>query len=550
VRVCPRCNLRYQDGTESCFVDGAELEDVQDARIGTVVAGRYLLESVLGSGGMATVYRARHQLVDRLLAVKILHENFADDGKLKERLSREAKSTASIAHPNIVEIYDFGTTEDGVPYLVMEGDPLGGLLDRRTLAITEVVALGVQIARGLARAHDLGVVHRDIKPENIFVCHSDDGHPVVKLVDFGIAVASTDERLTATGQLIGSPEFMSPERLLHGDSAPTSDLYSLGCVLYRMVTGRLPFVSNNVAGFLIAHIEETPEDPRESRAECPEELACLISELLAKAPEDRPVDAHEVVTRLSRLASPDVARVRKVSTLVRRGNHFDEATHLDAWVERVQTFDEMLLMAWPADDAPNVLEERLAELRAGVGRLMALRRQAVKINAALSRREEELQVDRERLGRAVHGVAEELSRSRSAQRASVSGEPVEGAQAVVEAALANVERLVGAAPRKPSQAGLDAIDALRDEYAGWLAAHHPGGAEDLEFQLEALRAQLAQREEAVAKQRAQEESRLTANGHERQELLERLVTLGTELYGRLRPLPILSGLFERLDRTG
>jgi len=130
MRVCPRCNLRYQDETERCFVDGAQLEVVQDSRIGTVVAGRYLLESVLGAGGMATVYRARHQLTDRPLAVKILHDSFADDAKIRERLSREAKSTAAIAHPNIVEIYDVGVTEDGVPYLVMEmleGDPLSAL---------------------------------------------------------------------------------------------------------------------------------------------------------------------------------------------------------------------------------------------------------------------------------------------------------------------------------------------------------------------------------------------------------------------------------------
>jgi len=553
VRVCPRCNLRYQDETERCFVDGAPLDEVKDPRLGTVVGGRYLIESVLGAGGMATVYRARHQLMDRMLAVKILHDNFADDAKLKERLSREAKSTASIAHPNIVEIYDFGSTDDGVPYLVMElleGDPLGSLLDRRSLTIAEVVDLGMQIARGLARAHDLGVVHRDIKPENIFVCHSDDGHAVVKLVDFGIAVASTDQRLTATGQLIGSPEFMSPERLLHGEAPPSSDLYSLGCVLYRMVTGRLPFVSNNLAGYLIAHIEETPVDPRERRPECPEALASLILSLLAKSPGDRPVDAHDVVAQLARLASSDVARVRKVSSLVRRGTGFDETTGLEGWAERVQAFDEMLLMAWPNGDAPLLLEERLAELRAGVGRLMALRKQAVETNAAFATCEEELQWDRERLGKAVHGVAEELSLARSAERASLAGAPVKGAESGVTEAYGDVQSAFLDPTAKPSRETLEAIERLRDEYAHWLSAHHPGGAADLEFQLEALREQLRRREEAVTRQRERVLARLEENGHERQQLLERLVTLGTELYGRLRPLPILEDLFARLDQTG
>jgi len=553
MRVCPRCNLRYQDETEHCFVDGAELEEVQDSRIGTVVAGRYLLESVLGSGGMATVYRARHELVDRLLAVKILHDNFADDEKLRERLSREAKSTAAIAHPNIVEIYDFGVTEDGVPYLVMEmleGDPLNALLDRRQLAIPEVIDLGIQLGRGLARAHDLGVVHRDIKPENIFVCRSDDGHPVVKLVDFGIAVASSDERLTATGQLIGSPEFMSPERLLHGDVAPASDLYSVGCVLFRMVTGRLPFVSNNVAGYLIAHLEEAPADVRSLRPECPEELAQLVAELLAKKPEERPVDAHEVVTRLSRLGAPDASRVRKVSTLVQRKGGFDHASQLEDWAERVRTFDEMLWMAWPGGDAPDVLEERLAELRAGVGRLMALRKHALRDNAELEAAEERVQLDRERLGRAVHSVAEELSSMRSAQRASASGSAVEGEEAAVSAAFAQLQASLEQSPHAPTPQTLRAAEAFRDEYANWLAERQPGGEGDLVFQLDALRQQLTHREAEAAQARERSLARLEANSHERQELMGRLVVLGTELYGRLRPLPVLSDLFARLDRAG
>ncbi|HJK98668.1 MAG TPA: serine/threonine-protein kinase, partial [Polyangiaceae bacterium LLY-WYZ-14_1] len=213
MRVCPKCGLRYRDETERCFLDGSELEEVADDRLGTVIRGRYELESVIGQGGMATVYRATHRVVDRPVVVKVLHDKYSRDEAMRERFRREAKNTAALAHPNIVEIEDYGDTEDGTSYLVMEylvGAPLNDVVvDQAPMPGDRVAAVGMQIARGLARAHDFGVFHRDLKPENIFIAEDLEGRQLVKLLDFGIARSLHDPRLTSQGEIFGTPQYMA-----------------------------------------------------------------------------------------------------------------------------------------------------------------------------------------------------------------------------------------------------------------------------------------------------------------------------------------------------
>ncbi|MCC6646605.1 MAG: protein kinase, partial [Polyangiaceae bacterium] len=172
MKSCPQCNLRYPDESTFCFVDGASLTSVADPRIGTTVGGRYVIEAVLGEGGMATVYRARHKLVDRLCAVKIMNPALARDKVVRERFRREAKQAQKLAHPNIIEIFDHGDTDDGTAFLVMElllGESLADVVARGKVPLARAVPLMIQIARALARAHDFEVVHRDLKPENMFV---------------------------------------------------------------------------------------------------------------------------------------------------------------------------------------------------------------------------------------------------------------------------------------------------------------------------------------------------------------------------------------------
>ena len=232
MKICPACALKYPDSEPRCFVDNSELRAMDDPRIGTLLAGRYQIESQLGEGGMAVVYRARSALVDRPVAVKIMNAALVRDASLKERFRREAKTSAAIAHPNIVEILDYGE-EEGVPYLVMElldGMSLDKMIERQPLPIPMVATLGAQLARGLARAHDFSVIHRDLKPENVFVARMEGGKPLVKILDFGIARSLHDQRLTSAGQIFGTPQYMAPERVGSIDAGPAADLYA--CLLY------------------------------------------------------------------------------------------------------------------------------------------------------------------------------------------------------------------------------------------------------------------------------------------------------------------------------
>ena len=282
MRVCASCGLRDHDPSRTtCLVCGAELVESADPRVGTVLAERYVIESAIGDGGMATVYRARHTLMDRPYAVKILNKALARDEKLVERMRREGRSTAALSHPNIIEIYDFGITDDGCPYLVMEllrGVPLREKLRAGPLPRAEVVEIATQITRGLARAHDFGIVHRDLKPENVFVHEDASGAPIVKLVDFGIARSHEDPRLTGRGEVVGTPQYMAPERALSAEVGPGCDLYTLGVVMYEMATGVLPFQSNSLMGFITKHLHEEPPAPSR-RADVDPALEALILDL-------------------------------------------------------------------------------------------------------------------------------------------------------------------------------------------------------------------------------------------------------------------------------
>src|SRR6185369_13092781 len=256
-----------------------------------------VVEEVIGEGGMATVYRARHKLVDRLVAVKIMNPLLASDPIVRERFRREARSAQKLTHPNIIEIYDQGDTEDGTAYMVMEllqGESLAPVIARGPLDVDRAIGIMIQIARGVARAHDLEVIHRDIKPENIFLCQREDGSDLVKVLDFGIAKSRQDSRLTNQGELFGTPQYMAPERIRGEDSDGSSDIYALGVVFFEMLTGELPFNAPDIATFFVKHMEEPPPPVRSLNGRVPPALDDLVRRMLAKTPGERPVDAHRI----------------------------------------------------------------------------------------------------------------------------------------------------------------------------------------------------------------------------------------------------------------
>ncbi|MBL8603304.1 MAG: serine/threonine protein kinase [Myxococcales bacterium] len=301
MKRCPRCNARFDDGLALCAHDGATLVELPDPLLGRTLAERYKLVQRIGAGGMGTVYRARHLLLRRDVAVKLLSAELTRDPVMRQRFLREAQTTSMLRHPNIVEIYDIAE-ENNRAFLVMElleGASLASRLGAGALPIDEAVALCIPVASALARAHALGVVHRDIKPENVFVARRAQG-TMVKVLDFGIAHLRFEARLTAPGEIFGTPEYLAAELARGEPCVPASDLYALGVMLFELVTGSLPFDGDLVR--LIEHHRVTPAPSARARnAEVPDALDALLKALMAKQPSERPASAAAVEETLTRL---------------------------------------------------------------------------------------------------------------------------------------------------------------------------------------------------------------------------------------------------------
>ena len=267
----------------------------------TVVDNRYDIVRPLGSGGMGEVYLARDQILDRDVALKVLRRQYAGEIEFAERFKREAMNAAALSHPNIVQVYDRGETEDGAAYIAMEYVPGGTLKERMVQegTIDSVVAarIGSQVAEALGAAHERGVIHRDIKPPNVLLTAKGDA----KVGDFGIARATSAVTISQTGSVLGTAGYMSPEQALGKPATPKSDLYSLGVVLYEMLTGELPFTADNPIAVSMKHVNEPLRPPREVNPEVPAGMSAVVTKLLAKDPEDRYRDADDLADDLWRV---------------------------------------------------------------------------------------------------------------------------------------------------------------------------------------------------------------------------------------------------------
>ncbi len=297
--------------------DPEATQDLVDPLVGKMVADRYRLEARIGQGGMGVVYRATHVLLDRPVALKLLSGRI--DEVTAKRFEREAKSASRLDHENCVRVLDFGV-EPTALYLVMElldGHELARDLAAGALPPVRVAALGRQLARALAHAHESGLVHRDLKPANVFLARRGDGE-VAKILDFGLARAvEAGATLTDAGVVFGTPEYMSPEQISGGRVDTPSDVYALGVVLYQMATGTLPFQAPDFAGMLAAHLDAVPVPPERRRPDLaiPPALSALILRCLSKDPAARPTAkaAEEELSRPMPLwrppPAPPVAKV-------------------------------------------------------------------------------------------------------------------------------------------------------------------------------------------------------------------------------------------------
>src|SRR5215218_11050233 len=265
-----------------------------------ISGGRYTLSKVLGAGGMAEVFLAHDRILGRDLALKVLREDYAKDAAFVSRFQREAVSAAALNHPHVVQVYDQGHAEDGRLYIAMEHVPGGSLKDiitrRGALEPAEAARLAWQVAEALGAAHERGIVHRDVKPQNVLL----DEAGGAKVADFGIAVAASRTSTSGTNQVFGTATYMSPEQAMGERVGSASDLYSLGVVLYEMLTGSAPFEAEGALATAMKHVTEQPLSPREREPSVPETMDALVIGLLAKNPEDRYQSAAHLAEDLRR----------------------------------------------------------------------------------------------------------------------------------------------------------------------------------------------------------------------------------------------------------
>jgi serine/threonine-protein kinase len=307
--------------------------------IGTVLSDRYRLEAKLGSGGMSTVYLARDEVLDRPVAVKLMHREMTDQADQLERFNQEARAVAKLSNPNVVAVIDAGE-DQGRPYIVLEyvqGETLKQRIARvGALDATEALAYGLEVAQGLGVAHERNMVHRDVKPQNVLI----DSTGRAKLTDFGIARELNDEGVTATGRVIGTTDYVAPEQAMGKEVDPRSDIYSLGIVLYEMLTGDVPFEADNQIGVAMKHVNEELPDVQAIRPDISAASARVIDQATAKNPDDRYQTIEEM--------GDDLQAALEVEA-IRAGGTTGEATSvLDAVAPPRRQIPTARTSPWPA----------------------------------------------------------------------------------------------------------------------------------------------------------------------------------------------------------
>ncbi|MGZ3448707.1 MAG: serine/threonine protein kinase [Polyangiales bacterium] len=300
-KVCPKCMGRYPTEFNVCPKDATPLEIAQDDGdpiLGAVLGSTYQVKRVLGEGGMGKVYEAAHtRLGSRRFAVKVLHAEYARHNDVLSRFQREAEAAASINHTHVLEVFDVSRTDDGRPYIVsefLEGEDFHEYLERvRRIDIATAVGVTRQIAGALKAAHDAGIVHRDLKPENVYVVQNRSlmgrrAGPFVKILDFGISkVQGKDTNLTRTGMIMGTPNYMAPEQARGEKVDHRVDVYALGAMLYRMVTGKRAFEGTDAGAVITAVLNDDPRRPRDIEPSIPEALEVVIQRAMAKDKSER-----------------------------------------------------------------------------------------------------------------------------------------------------------------------------------------------------------------------------------------------------------------------
>jgi serine/threonine-protein kinase len=483
--------------------------------LGRVIAGRYRLEMRIGEGGMGVVYRARHVLIDRIVAVKLIRPDLRGETHLRAWMLREARAANRVDHAHIIDIHDIGETEEGELYLVMEylvGQSLSSELSRGTMQLSRGVDILEQMCAALARAHDLGVVHRDLKSDNILLTTRGGRKDFVKILDFGLAHLAMDPRLAPKGAVFGTPEYMAPEQARGEEATAQSDLYALGVLFFEMLTGQLPFRSDDRETLLEMQRTAVAPRPRSIKPDVLPSAEGIVVKLLEKDRRKRFQDAHHLHEELKTLQRSLPSTPWEVAAT---GDNVappppppPQSEGVIEWASRAALFSRMVSRAYPAGNPPADVQSATSqawdlaaratrlegEVASHTRKLEALERRGRALRAEIGRKVEELAHEESRALRDLSAEQAEVLRLKEAQqqaeRAAAQAKQTAD-QATGGSALRAVYERAGAT--------LALVDAKREQLKEHeaKAAAKDTQARDLRRQIEELRAQLARYAEAL-----------------------------------------------------
>jgi len=542
----------------------------EDPVLGKVIAGRYRLEARIGEGGMGIVYRARHVLIDRVVAVKLIRPDLRGETHLRAWMLREARAANRVDHAHIIDIHDIGETDEGELYLVMEylvGTALSAEVSRGQMPIARAVDILEQMGAALARAHDLGVVHRDLKSDNILLTTRGGRKDFVKILDFGLAALAHDPRLAPKGAVFGTPEYMSPEQARGEQAGPQSDLYALGVLFFEMLTGQLPFRSNDRDTLL--EMQRTAPAPRPSslRKDCDPVAERIILKLLEKDVRRRYRDGHHLLEELKAFqrSLPSVSWEKDGEAAPPPAlppPPPPRAPGVVEWASRAGLFARMVARAYPSGNAPQEVTSAVATAWDLAARANALEGEVASYTRKLEALERRGRALRAEIGRKVEELAHE--ESRSLRDAAAYGEEEDAArrdykraqQAMVEGvAKADQAEQRGQGTRAIyEQAG--AARALVEAKREWLQTREArrlgreATARDLRRQIEELRAQLARYAEALEEDLASGREKVAARSREGIRYEEQFHEVSTFLINHLRAKPECRDLMNELQGNG